>query len=229
MIRKLLFLSLITFSSVKAQFIVNPNPFNANSGVLTFTYGSAGDFSLYNPNGATTIYLYTGLETNGVTGTWEYHDTWGDVSTLIPLTLNSSGFYVGSADIGNRNYFSELTQTVVPAPAGTTVNNWYFLFRNAAGNSQSQDYIGTNFGFVPGTLSNTSFYNNDTVYFSNNTIYNNYNKEINVTIYTLEGKQIANEIVTSASNKMLNISQKGVYVAVLNESNERKIIKFVVN
>jgi hypothetical protein len=224
--RKLLLVLAVMNQMMQAQFTVSPNPFNANSGVLTFTYGASGNFSLFNPNGATTIYLYTGLETDGVTGTWEYHDTWADINTQIPLTLNSSGYYEGSADIGNRNYFSELTQSVGAAPDGTTVNNWYFLLRNAAGNSQSSDLLGTNYGFVPGALSAVNFENNAQIRFFDGKVFSTLTDNAKITIYNALGQNIKTITILPNVETVLDIPKNQMYVATINNSTTTKSIKF---
>ena len=133
MMKKLLLVAFFGLNLANAQIIVTPNPFGLTSGTITLTYGSAGDYSLFDPMSEPNLYLYTGLETDGVASTWDFHDTWTDTSTMVPLTWNATAnAYVATFDIGARTYFSEATMSNTTIPGGTMVNNWYFLLSSSA-------------------------------------------------------------------------------------------------
>ena len=226
--KKLLFIALISFCFSNAQIVVTPNPFGLTSGTITLTFGSAGDYSLFDPLGDPNLYLYTGLETDGVASTWDFHDTWSDTNTLIPLTWNATAnAYVATFDIGARTYFSEATQTNTTIPSGTMVNNWYFLIRNAAGTSQSTDLIGTNYGFTPATASIASFENGQEIKFFDGQMYSTISGKTSVEIYNLMGQKVANLNINENQTTTLNLNSKGVFIAVISNENRQKSIKFL--
>lgn len=228
MIKKLPFISVLICAYTYGQLVVSPSNFGVNSGTITITYGSSGDYSLFNPNFDENLYLYTGLETDGVSNTWDYHDTWTDLATLIPLTYNSSlGYYVATFNIGTRVYTQDSSNIQMQIPSGTYVNNWYFIIRNASGTSQSVDLIGTNFGFQP-ALGNSSFNSAmNNIYVVEDRIISNLNTNLSIEIFTIDGKCVYKFILNPMEEKRLNLINKGVYLAILKEDEHYKSIKFV--
>ena len=228
--KTLLYLSFLVFNLTNAQFIVSPNPFNVNSGTITVTYGSSGDYSLYDPQSNPNLYLYTGLETDGVASTWDYRDTWTDLNSLVPLTWNAiANAYVATFNIGTRNFTQVSSNSVMPVPAGTSVNNWYFIIRNGAGSSQSADLIGTNYGFTT-ALSNANFASNSIrLSVIDNKITTDAQGKIDIEIYTILGQKVTSYNIENYENLLqiqLNLNQKGIYIATIKNNNQTKSIKF---
>lgn len=230
MMKKLLFLLFFSGSivNVHAQLIVSPNPFGLTSGTITLTYGSAGDYSLFDPQSDPNLYLYTGLETDGVASTWDYHDTWSDINSLIPLTWNATAnAYVANFDIATRTYFSEFTQSNGSIPNGTTVNNWYFIIRNAAGTSQSGDFQGTNFGFTPATASAISFEKGQEIKFFDGKVISTISGNTTIEIFNLLGQKVKTLSINENESSSLNLTDKGLYVAIIKNNAKQKNIKFL--
>jgi hypothetical protein len=226
--KTLLFCLFLFFQGVQSQLIVNPNPFGMNSGTITVTYGSAGDYSLFDPLGDPNLYLYTGLETDGVTATWDYHDIWTNPATLVPLTWNSSlGAYVATLNLATRSYFSEFTQTSGLIPTSTYVNNWYFLIRNFDGTRQSADLIGTNYGFTPSTLSTSDFQQDLNVTFVKGNVLNLSSNDVHLDIYFINGQKINSVKVLAGSELNLNLTTRGIYLARIISNDESDLIKFI--
>jgi len=226
---KLLSLFLLTFCITHSQIIINPNPFGVNNSSINFTYGSAGDYSIFDPISDTNLYLYTGFETDGITTTWDYHDTWADLSTLVPLTWSdTANAYVATLDLISRNYFSEFTLTNGLIPSGTIINNWYFIIRNASGSRQSIDLLGTDYGFVPGTLNTNFFEKNNTIFIANNQLLSKLNSKAIIKIYSINGQYLNNFEIQP--NQTLNLEgfEKGIYIATLIFQNTTKHIKFII-
>jgi len=228
--KTLLLLTFLGSTMADAQLIVTPNPFSVNSGIVTVTYGSSGNYSLYDPQSNPNLYLYTGLETDGNAATWDYRDTWSDLSSQTPLTWNATAnAYVASLNIGGRGYTQEATNTFMTLPVGTNVNNWYFIIRNAAGTSQSGDLQGTNYGFTP-SLSTSSFEGN-AIKFNvvNNAIVTDAQGKITIEIYSLLGQKVWH-LDTENYNSLLEIplqlNQKGIYIATLKNNDTTKSVKF---
>lgn len=226
--KKLLLLLLVSYT-INAQLIVSPNPFGINSGTITVTYGSAGNYSLFNPLSDPNLLLYTGLETDGVVSTWDYHDNFANVVTMTPLTYNSTlGYYVATLNIGTRSYLQEPTLNTTTIPSGLTVNNWYFLIRNIVGDRQSADLQGTNYGFVSSLLSvkeNKTLQNN--VFISNNLLLSKLSGETKVEIYNLLGQKISDFIINENQTKNLNLNLNQVFIAVISNKDILQRIKFM--
>lgn len=224
--KKKLFLFLLLPFSLVAQFTVSPNPFNMNSGTITITYGP--DYSLFDPQFNQNLYLYTGLETDGNAVTWDYHDDWTNLATSIPLTYNAGlGYYVATLNIATRNYLKEPALTYGPIDMGTYVNNWYFIIHRVGPNAQSADLIGTNYGFQPLALStNELIIKPNDVYFYDGKLISTLNKKIAVSIFDVLGKKVK-EITIQNESVDLNLTNKGIYLAVIETENAKKTIKFV--
>lgn len=228
--KTLLLLTFLGLYQANAQLTVSPNPFNINSGTITVTYGASGDYSLFNPNSDPNLYLYTGLETDGVTTTWDYHDTWNNLSSLVPLTWNSSAnAYVATFDIGARNYTQDSSGTLMTIPSGTSVNNWYFIIRNGDGSAQSGDLKGTDYGFSASleTATFNTFEIKLTV--SNNSIFTNAQGKIELEIYTILGQKVASFSRENNNSNLeipLNLNSNGIYIARLTNDNQTKTLKF---
>lgn len=228
MMKKLLLVAFFGLNLANAQIIVTPNPFGLTSGTITLTYGSAGDYSLFDPMSEPNLYLYTGLETDGVASTWDFHDTWTDTSTMVPLTWNATAnAYVATFDIGARTYFSEATMSNTTIPGGTTVNNWYFLIRNAAGTSQSADLIGTNYGFTPATASVATFGNGQEIKFFDGQMSSTISGNTLVEIYNLIGQKVSSLTIEENQISSLNLTSKGVFIAIIKNENKQKSVKFL--
>lgn len=150
----LLFIAFSTTVSMTAQLTINPNPSSINSGVITITYGAQGDYSLFDPIGNSNLLLYTGLETDGVVATWDYHDDFSNTATFIPFNFdNAVGAYVAQIDVANRTYQVEPTLNVVSLPQGLQVNDFYFLIITTDLSRQSADLKGSDYGWQVATLS----------------------------------------------------------------------------
>ena len=232
---KTLFFSalLLNAAFAKAQLSISPSPFNVNSGIVTITYGATGDYAIFDPQTDPNLYIYSGLETDGVASTWDYHDDWNTLSTLTPLTWNpTANAYTATFDIANRNYVQEATGTSMPIPSGTPVNNWFFIIRNTAGTSQSAALEGTNYGMTASTfLSNEKFENSKNYFFVNKgTLSTNISGKSTVEIYSITGQKVQTIAFDNNKNNFeqkLNLAGNGIFIAVLKNENTTKSIKFL--
>lgn len=152
----LLFLLCLPFLSI-AQIVINPNPADINAGIITITYGSQGDYTLFDPMSDPNLLLYTGLETDGVASTWDFHDDFSDTSTMVPFNFDTTlGYYIAQIDVAGRTYLEEPNLNVTTIPSGTQVNDWYFLIATTDLSRQSADLKGSDYGWQPSTLSTAS-------------------------------------------------------------------------
>ncbi|SCY82177.1 T9SS type A sorting domain-containing protein [Flavobacterium caeni] len=228
---QLLFLCLAMGASsvVRSQIIFSPDPFGMNDAIVV-TYGSAGDFSLFDPMGAQTLYLYTGLETDGTADTWDYHDKWSDLDTLIPLNYNvSTNSYEGAFSIGPRSYVNSVTQETVMLPDGICANQWYFIIRNAAGN-QTTNLIGSDYGFDTNSCYLTTrrvAFDHDGLRFIDGSIVNPTGESFQATLYNVWGQKMDTFYIGQNTSQPVNLPQKGVYIAVLINETRKVSLKFL--
>ena len=82
---KLLCITLFIFGISQAQIELVPNPCDINTGTITLKYGESGDYSIFDPMSDPNLYLYTGLQTDADPMTWDYHDDFTNVATMILL------------------------------------------------------------------------------------------------------------------------------------------------
>lgn len=228
--KQLQFLFMLSFVWVNSQVIITPNPFNVNSGTITFTYGANADYSLFDPVSNPNLYLYTGLNTDDVLDTWEFHDDWNTVSSLIPLTWNSTAnAYVATFNLATRNYTQESTQTVTTLPTGTNVNGWYFIIRNEMGNMQSSNLVGANYGFTSSAvLSNLSFELKNDLYVYNQLLISQLSEDVNVELFNALGQLIQNKTLMSKSNWDLSSFEKGLYFVTVSFKNVHYKLKLIL-
>lgn len=209
--------------NVYSQIVVTPNPFNINSGNITLTYGP--DYSLFDPLSDPNLYLYMGLDTDSQPSTWDYADDWNNVASLVPLTYNAGlGKYVANLNINTHQYVQGIPVN------GMTVNNWYFIFRNGAGNRQSAGFFrGTDYGFQPTTFlksSNFEFSDNEVVVTSQK-VTSFMDGITNVEIFNLLGQKTYSFSLTKNEGNEFNLPQKGVYIAVISNGSKQGSVKFL--
>lgn len=227
-------LAALILSSVasNAQISIAPNPFTINTGNITVTYGSSGDYSLFDPLSDPNLFLYSGLETDGDAATWDYHDDWSNVATLTPLTWDATAnAYVATLNISTRNYIQEATATSMQIPNGTNVNNYYFLIRNAAGDRQSADLRGTDYGMTPAVYLSNKNFNGEKLIFQivDGQITTNVIGNSKIDIFSMNGQKIKTVNLNSQQGE---IQQKidlptGIYVATIQNGGLTKTIKFI--
>lgn len=223
--KTLLTLLLLPFCAF-AQIIVTPNPFNVNSGTVTVTYGP--DYSIFDPLSDPNLFLYTGLETTG-DSSWDYTDTWANTSTLVPLTYDSGqGKYVATVDIGSRTYTNNGAGNFT-LPNGTAVNQWFFIIRNGAGDRQSVDLSGTNYGFQPTVFlsANENVFSQNEFRIANGEFYSNLKGNSDVVIYNLVGQKVSSFNLIQGEQKKVILIKNNVYIAVINNGGRKASIKFI--
>lgn len=154
--KKLLLIALFLVSiHANAQIVITPNPVDINSGVVTITYGSNNDYSIFDPQGNPSLLLYTGLQTDADPTTWDYHDDFNDTSTFVAFNFDAAAnAYVAQVDVAARMYQEEPNLNVVNLPQGTMVNDWYFIIITPDLMRQSADLKGSDYGWQAATLSN---------------------------------------------------------------------------
>ena len=227
---KLLYITLFLVGFCNAQIILTPNPSDINSGTLTLTYGSTGDYSLFDPFSDPNLFLYTGLQTDADPLTWDYHDDFSNSSTLIPLTYDASlGYYVATFNPATRTYLEEPSLNTVNIPSGTTVYDWYFLITIADQSRQSADLKGSDYGFGLSTLSVDSFNKTKNINVGNGEITFQSQGKYSVAIYDILGKQIVKEQLNVFNTLTHNfqLQNKGVYLVKISDGLHTRTVKML--
>lgn len=227
---KLLCLALLTFGISQAQIELVPDPCDINSGTLTFKYGELGDYSVFDPLSDPNLYLYTGLQTDADPLTWDYHDDFTNVSTLIPLTYDSSlGYYVATFNPATRNYIEEPMLNTTTIPSSTEVFDWYFLITNSDQSRQSADLKGSDYGFGSAVLSVEAFDITNDISIGNGTLTFNNAAQYDIAVYDVLGKKVVTKTlnITSKTTHDLQLRNTGVYLVKINSSSYSRTVKML--
>ena len=227
---KLLYLTLLMFGMSQAQIELVPNPCDINSGTLTFKYGELGDYSAFDPLSDPNLYLYTGLQTDADPMTWDYHDDFADVGTLIPLTYDSMlGYYVATFNPATRTYLEEPMLNTTTIPSGTEVFDWYFLITNSDQSRQSADLRGSDYGFGSAILSVEAFDIAKDIIVGNGSIVFNTPAQYDITIYDVLGKKVIDKTlnVSSQIKYDFQLRNSGIYLVKINSGNLSRTVKML--
>lgn len=227
---KLLCIALLLVGFCNAQITLTPNPSDINSGTLTLTYGSSGDYSIFDPMSDPNLFLYTGLQTDADPMTWDYHDDFTNSSTLIPLTYDANlGYYVATFNPATRSYLEEPSLNTVNIPSGTEVFDWYFLITIADQSRQSADLKGSDYGFGLATLSTDSFNKTKNINVGNGEISFQSQGNYNVAVYDILGKQIvtAQLKVSNTLTHNFQLQNKGVYLVKISDGLNTRTVKML--
>ncbi|WP_299115411.1 T9SS type A sorting domain-containing protein [uncultured Winogradskyella sp.] len=227
---KLLYLILLMFGISQAQIELVPNPCDINSGTITFKYGEFADYSIFDPMSDPNLYLYTGLQTDADPMTWDYHDDFANLSTMIPLTFDSGlGYYVATFNPATRTYLEEPILNTTTIPNGTEVFDWYFLITNADQSRQSADLRGSDYGFGSAILSVETFTITKNITVGNGTITFKSPAQYSIVVYDVLGKKVIDDTLNIATQTThdFQLQSTGVYLVKINSDNFSRTVKMV--
>lgn len=225
--KNFLYLICLPFLSL-AQIEINPNPATINSGIITITYGSQGDYTLFDPLSDPNLLLYTGLETDGVASTWDFHDDFADTSTFVPFNFDSTlGYYIAQIDVAGRTYLEEPNLNTTTIPAGTQVNDWYFLIATTDLSRQSANLKGSDYGWQQGTLSSSTV-EQETIFkvVENRLIYNGSNP-IHLNVYSLSGALVTTLSIQESSTDLSFLPSNQLFLLQLSNDDRVEVIKYI--
>jgi len=134
----------------------------SGNGVVELHYGGSNDYSIYDPQGDATIYVYLWVNTDQTSPplTQQYNDDWNDASSLETLTYDTqAGEFVGTIDFNTHNFPGEGV-----IPQNTTLNDFNLILRNQAGDRQSADLLASDYGFTQTTLHTEIMYNDRRIF-----------------------------------------------------------------
>ncbi len=218
--KKLYFLLLVVFAMVfgygQALLTITQTP--ANSGIYTVTYNdSANGWAFYNPN-SQPIGMYLWLNPSSTSVNSPYNDEWSNITTQ--LTWDGTN-YSGTVNLNTHNF----NNTGGVLPAGTTINDFHFLFTeypNGNSSHQTSDKLASAYGFTPTTTSalgtidiNSSKFKS---FVSEGKLYTSQKGNLDIQLYDFSGKLVKklNAKVSSNNGLELNLPQKGNYLIKIN-------------
>ncbi|WP_372746773.1 T9SS type A sorting domain-containing protein [Lutibacter sp.] len=214
--KTLLLLTLLIAFNSYSQLTLTPN----GNGIVNVSYGSSGDWTLYNPYSDPVI-LYLWVPETMNSQNISYADNWN--GTLISLTWNGTE-HAGSIDFNTHSFDG------IIIPLGTSISNFQLILRNPAGTSQSGNLLASDYGYSTTTLSTEDFSTNS---ISINCIENfininglEYNQKFNIDVFDLSGKLVKQMDEKSA----LDIQEltQAVYILKLKTDNDQTLTKKIV-
>jgi hypothetical protein len=230
--KKLLLIILFVISlNASSQIVITPNPVDINSGIVTITYGSNNDYSLFDPIGNPSLLLYTGLQTDTDPTTWDYHDDFNDTSTYVTFNFDATAnAYVAQVDIAGRTYQEEPNLNVVNLPQATVVNDWYFIIITTDLMRQSADLKASDYGWQAATLSSETVeeQNFDVRSFEDQLIFNK-SDFYSIKTYNLQGQlvQHINRRYIDGALDMSLLKDNQLYISKITSTTGTVVLKHI--
>ncbi|BAO74816.1 hypothetical protein WPG_0586 [Winogradskyella sp. PG-2] len=218
------------FGICQAQIELVPNPCDINSGTITFKYGESGDYSIFDPMSDPNLYLYTGLQTDVDPLTWDYHDDFTDVNTMIPLTYDAIlGYYVATFNPATRTYLEEPMLNSTTITQGTEVFDWYFLVTVGDQSRQSADLMGSDYGFGSAILSVENYDLIDNIKVGNGEITFKSPAQYDISVYDILGKNVVNQQLNISNSLTHNfqLQSNGIYLVKISDGINSRTVKML--
>ncbi len=219
----LAFFAAITISAQLTVQVTSP-------GVVKLTYGKTSDYSLYSP-GFQVATFYVHVWSNAAdnsTGT-VYDDAW----TNSNVTMNwdtTENAYVGTFNLASK-VFTNGNKTF---PAGTTINNLGFVFKNQqnGASNQSSNIMATAYGFTSTTIPNITMGVSINSVKSKSSVvagklYTSAKGNVSLSVYEMSGKLVKTMNVKADGNAIdLNVVKNGLYLVKITNGSENEVVKF---
>ncbi len=174
---------------------------NQGNGVVLVDYGASTDYSIYDPQGDTQIYLYLWINADQTTPNLSatYNDDWNDTAGLIVLNYdNNAQKFTGTIDFNTHNFSGEGV-----VPQNTQINDFNLILRSQDGSRQSADLSATNYGFQATTIVGmTEIKASEIIHFAQGKLFLNPDytrKLIDLQLFDMSGKMVLNQRMNSHS------------------------------
>lgn len=220
--------SLILTLFISAMFYAQFNIQVVSPGVVNLSYGATNDYTLYEPGfEVPTFYVHCWTNaTDNSTGE-AYDDSWMN-STVAMNWDNVAGAYVGTINLKEKVF----TNGDKILPAGTTVSNMGFVFKDlqSGATKQSGNLTASDFGFTPTTIVLLGVSNNATVKKSvvaGGKLYSALKGNATISVYEMSGKMVANFQTKNEGNAIeLNVAKNGIYLVKITVGTQTEVVKF---
>jgi hypothetical protein len=221
----LLLLLLFTGITTNAQLQITSQA----NGIVNLQYGN--NYSLFDPQGATEVYVYIWIDSNQTTpnlsGT--YNDDWNNASGLAVLTYSAAeDKFLGQIDFNTLNFDGEgvLAQ-------GTQIDEFNFILRNQAGDSQTGNLLASTYGYTATTTADIYDYSSEKEsYFANGFFHlaqNESNQITKIKVYNLLGKELFSIKTNKSIIDLTTIKDKWIVIKVVFKNKHYFIKKFSNN
>ena len=204
----LLFVLLIGFQ-LQAQLTLSIQP----NGSIGISYGASNDYSLYDPQGDTDVYVYAWVNTDQTDPNLAnvYNDDWNDTSGLVVLSYDSNAHaFIGEINLATHNFSGEGL-----LPSGIIVQDFNLILRNQAGDRQSADLLATSYGFTGVSAMNEIRNSNIATYYQGKLSIHYKGRKFILEAYDLTGQVLMRNTSTSPIIDLSNIKQKLFIVKVV--------------
>ena len=212
--KKIVFLLLFfTGITINAQLQITSQA----NGVVNMQYGN--NYSLFDPQGATEVYVYVWIDANQTTpnlsGT--YDDDWNNASGLVKLTYSAAeNKFLGQIDFNTHDFDGEGI-----LPQGTQIDEFNFILRNQAGNSQTGNQLASSYGYTVTTTAKIYDYSSKKEsYFADGFFHlpqNESNQITKIKIYNLLGKELFSIKTKKSIIDLTTINEKLIIIRVVFE------------
>jgi len=211
--KKAIFIILLALTcNIQAQL-----QFNAQSnGIVDVQYGN--NYALFDPQGATEVYMYIWIDANQTTPNIAntYNDDWNNASGLVVLTYSATeDKFIGQIDFNTHNFDGEGV-----LPQDTQINEFNFILRNQAGDSQTGNLLASAYGYTATTTAGVYDYPAaENSFFSNGLLHLNACDDMyKINIFNLSGQLIA-DIKTNKDIIDLSYLKKQIIIVFIKTNN----------
>lgn len=196
-----------------------------NNGVFSITYGASGDWSFYDPQGASEIWVHVwSNKTDGQNDQGNYNDDWNNSNVKLTYDSGAAAFK-GTIDL-NTKLFTGSNNTM---PQGTVVQKVGIVFKDqqVGATHQSSDT------FLNGPTTLSSLAVSDINNLSKKSavvsgkLITPMKGNLDLTFYDYSGRVLKTQKVISNGTPIeLNLSQKGLMMVKVSGNNTSEVVKF---
>ncbi len=200
------------------------------NGTVSVEYGANNDYSLYDPQGDTQIYIYMWIDTNQTNPALStmYNDDWNDAAGLVVLDYDTNAQkFTGTIDFNTHDFSGEGI-----IPNGTQINDFNLILRNQAGNRQSADLLASNYGFQPTTTAGLiELSASEVIHFTDRQLFINpeyLHQNIDIQLFNMEGKLIMQKNNLKKSLNLSSLTHEVFIIKVIIDNQKYAIMKIVL-
>ncbi|KFC24663.1 hypothetical protein IO90_00690 [Chryseobacterium sp. FH1] len=195
-----------------------------SNGEFKLTYGKSADWSFFDPQGASTIYLHVwSSQTDGDNDKGNFGDAWSNSTSTLTWNATENA-YVGTINL-NTKLFSDSNNTM---PAGTVVQRIGIVMKDqsngATRQSADRDLEG------PTTLSTMAVVDANgkaKSQVASGKLFTSAKGNVDLTVFDFSGKVIKTMKVNATGIPIdLNLNQKGLYLVKISGAGVSEVVKF---
>lgn len=219
--RKFYFLGLAMLASVSS---FGQLTYTVNNGEYKLTYGKTADWSFFDPQGASTIYLHVwSSQTDGDNDKGNFDDAWTNSTSTLTWDA-TEGAYLGTINL-NTKVFSNSNNTM---PAGTVVQRIGIVMKDQSNGANRQSADRDLEG--PTTLSTMAVVEANgkaKSQVASGKLFTSAKGNVDLTILDFSGKVIKTMKVNATGTPIdLNLNQKGLYLVKISGAGVSEVVKF---